>query len=158
MIWEADQNFGELSEKALAQWKAIDEKVEVKAQNTVKFIQELEAGAVTYKERAKNLTAHAKQLENLSERLRSGMIYFLNAADKRQCPTPLFPKLQVKINPASVVIKDEHALFDKKATYLRLGYLEAQDPKIRKAEIKIALKNGKEVDGAELVHGEKLAW
>jgi phage host-nuclease inhibitor protein Gam len=158
LMWEADANYGELSEELVAKWEALEDRFETKAENTVKFIIECEAAATAHKETKKSLDAHIKKLENTAKRLRENMIYCMKASGKEECPTATFPALKVKQNPPSVDIEDLQALLEKRFHYEAEGYLIKQDPKPDKTAIKLALQAGKEIQGVRLVRNEKLFW
>lgn len=122
----------------------------LKAQNYGFVIRNMEATAAAIKEAEKQMAERRKRLEartaHLVERLKTGM----EIAGVTELSCPHFA-IKVKKNPPSVEVWDEQQI---PVAYMRQA--EAPPPAPDKKAIAQAIKEGKEVPGAQLVQGTKL--
>lgn len=118
--------------------------VQEKIANICKVIRNLDAKATAFKEEKDRLAKRQAACENGIKRLKESLLTHLNALDKNKVDAGLFTVS--KSSSTSVRINDENKIDE--------FFLEPQPPKINKAEIGKALKNGIKVDGAELVKTE----
>lgn len=121
---------------------AIQESIEDKAENTAKLIRSWEVEANAIREEEKRLAERRKAVENRIQSLKMYLQIQMEIAgiDKVKRPTLT---VSIRNNPPSVNVIDE--------TAIPPNYMIQQPPKISKADIAKALKNGEFVPGAELV-------
>lgn len=123
--------------------------LEVKAVNVIYFCQNLAATAAAIKEAETKMAARRKALENRAEALKKYVFDNMKFAGISKIECPHF-KLSIRDNPASVDVFDQAQL---PADYLReVPATYTPD----KTLIGKALKDGFDVPGAKLVHGQRL--
>ena len=115
--------------------------IDTKVENVCKVIRNLEAQAKACKEEEDRISAKRKTAENGVKRLKDLLLFHLSATNQQKVQAGLF-KVS-KGTSKSVLITDE----DK----IPVEYRIAQPDKIDKKSIADVLKNGMEVDGAELL-------
>lgn len=127
--------------------ESIQENIEDKAENTAKIIRSLQADAKAIKAEEARLTDRRKAIESKVSSIETYLQEQLEMVgiDKIKRPT-LTVSLQK--NPASVSIVDESLIPD--------DFLIPQPPKVSKKDILVALKEGKVVEGVELVQSKGL--
>ncbi|RKT37912.1 siphovirus Gp157 family protein [Thiocapsa rosea] len=120
---------------------------EDKALNVARYVRNLEAEAAAIDEAKKRMDARAKSTASRAARLKS----YLKAELERTGLKPKAPDLALRLqnNPKSVAI-DDAALIPEE--YRHTETVET----ILKAEIAAALKSGKAIPGAHLVHSQRL--
>ena len=118
--------------------------VEEKVENICKVIRNLDAKASALKAEKDRLAKKQSVCEHGVKRLKESLLNHLNSLDKKKVDAGVFTVS--KSSTKSVKITDESAIDE--------FFLEPQPPKINKAEIGKALKNGIKVRGAELVDSE----
>lgn len=124
----------------------VEEEFEVKADNLVKIIRNIEAECEAYKVEEERLAnkrrVAAKKIDNLKDYLKSNMILL----DKKKIKTPLF-NLNVQNNPQSVELIDE--------TLIPEDYIVMKREVVKKPILE-ALKQGMEVPGAVIRQTQSL--
>jgi len=125
--------------------------LEVKAQNVVMFTRNLESTAAAIKEAETQMAARRKALENRAEGLRRYLLGSLQYAGVQKIECPYF-RITIQDNPPAVDVFEPGLL---PAEYMRQPDPPPAAPD--KAAIKDALKAGKDVPGARLVQGKRLA-
>ncbi|NCA72908.1 MAG: siphovirus Gp157 family protein [Sphingobacteriia bacterium] len=120
---------------------------EDKALNVARYVRHLEAEAAAIEESKKRMDARGKATAKQAARLKA----YLKAELKRTGLKPKAPDLALRLqnNPASVVLDDAALIPDE---YRRTETVTT----ILKAEIAAALKSGKAIPGAHLVHSQRL--
>jgi hypothetical protein len=142
----------DLDEQTIADTlESISGDLEVKAQNIVFFARNMEATAASIKEAEANMAARRKAMENRAEGLRRYLLGSLQYAGISKVECPYF-KIAVQDNPPAVDVFEPALL---PSEYMRQP--EPPPPAPDKAAIKDALKAGKDVPGARLVQGKRLA-
>nr|DAT07443.1 MAG TPA: resistance protein [Caudoviricetes sp.] len=126
---------------------SIKDTLENKLENTVKVIRNKEARATALKTEEDRFKAARQAEENGVKWLKTYVEDCLKLIGKTKYEAGMF-KLSIQKNPLSVNITDENILPE--------DYLIPQPPKVDKASLKEALKNGIEVPGAELKQTEGL--
>lgn len=126
---------------------SIDEAFEDKAENTAKVIRDLETQSEAKKTEAKKLKERATTLDNQAKQLKKYLIDQLELTNRTKIQGELFT-VSVQNNPASVHVEDE--------TKIPRDYFTEQEPKLDKTRIKNELKNGLEINGAELKQSQRL--
>jgi len=123
--------------------------LEVKAVNVIYFCQNLAATAAAIKEAEAKMAARRKALENRADALKKYVFENMKFAGISKIECPHF-KLSIRDNPASVEVFDQAQL---PADYMReVPATYTPD----KTLIGKALKDGFDVPGAKLVHGQRL--
>jgi uncharacterized protein YlxW (UPF0749 family) len=120
--------------------ESIEEEIHDKAENIAKLVKNLNADVDALKTEEKRLADRRKSLENKVTHLKEYLQNQLEVAglDKVKRPTLT---VSIQNNPPSVKVIDEKLLSD---------FMIPQDPKLDKKAILTALKEGQEVNGAEL--------
>lgn len=140
----------DLDEQTLADTlDSIGGELEAKAVNVIYFCQNLAATATAIKEAEAKMAARRKALENRADALKKYVFENMKFAGISKIECPHF-KLSIRDNPASVEVFDQAQL---PADYMReVPATYTPD----KTLIGKALKEGFEVPGAKLVHGQRL--
>lgn len=125
----------------------IQGKFEDKAENIVNFIKSMEAEALAYREEEKRLAANRKALENKAESMKNYLFTNMKVMGYTTVKTPLF-KLNVKKNPASVVVDDLAIIPEDFLVFT----MEANKKKLAEK-----LKAGEQVEGCHLEQKESLS-
>lgn len=121
--------------------ESVNEAIDDKAENTAKVIRELEGRRDAKKKEAQRLNQSATSLDKQITNLKNYLQDQLEITKRTKIQGNLFT-VSVQNNPPSVHVENE-----KKVP---LDYFVEQDPKLDKTLLKNALKNGNEIDGAEL--------
>lgn len=140
---ESDESKVELLKDTL---DAIEGDLEVKVENIVKYMKNLEAEAKAYKEEADRLSAKKKSVENKIEGLKNYLSTTLTSLNIKQVNAGIF-KVKFQKSPASANIIDE--------TKVPKKYKIKQPDKIDKKAILDDLKNGVKVKGCELINDKE---
>lgn len=127
---------------------SIQATIEDKVENTAKLIRSWEAEVAAIREEEKRLAERRKSVENRITSLKMYLQIQMEVAgiDKVKRPTLT---VSIRNNPPSVHVLDE--------SILPSDYMIPQPPKVSKADIAKALKNGEFVPGAELVQTKGLS-
>lgn len=125
--------------------------LEVKAQNVVAFLRNLETTAAAIKEAEAGMAARRKAIENRVDGLKRYVLESMQANGIQRIECPLFV-LSIAKNPPSVEIEDERQI---PAEYLTSP--PAPPPQIDKKLIAQAIKDGFDVPGARLRQGVRLS-
>jgi hypothetical protein len=142
----------ELDDQTLADTlEGMGGELEAKAQNVVFFARNLEATAAAIKEAEAQMAKRRKALENKSARMLAYVLDSMQLAGVTKIECPHF-KLAVRDNPPSVDVYEPGLL---PAEYMRQPETPPAVPD--KTAIAAAIKAGKEVPGAVLKRGQKLA-
>ncbi|WP_368900707.1 siphovirus Gp157 family protein [Oceanobacillus oncorhynchi] len=144
-IYELFENEEVPQEVVIEALQEIEDKIEVKFDNTGKLIKSFEGDVKAFKEEEKRLAERRKSLENKIKNIKAyllGQMVYLEK-DKINGGTYNFTKKK----PQDVVeIPDVHKV-DK-------AYVTNPDPVADKKAIKEAIQAGEEVEGARMVKGE----
>lgn len=124
----------------------IDDEIEVKAENYAGLIKNLEAEAEAYKKEIERMTKIKKALENRASFLKRNLEEAMIELDKKKFKTKLF-SFNIQRNAPSVKILDEDKVPEEFIEY---------EKKIKKNDLKKAIKEGLETEGAILVESESL--
>lgn len=121
--------------------------LEQKAENYAKYIRNIESEIDAFKAEEKRLFKKRSALESRVEFLKNNLEWVMKTTGKTKIKTKLF-SFNIQKNPPSVRL-----IPDKKVPE---QYLIQQKPVVNMQEIKKALKNGEQMEFAELVQGESL--
>lgn len=124
----------------------IDEKIEIKADNIAKLIKSLEGQESICKSEEERIYKRRKSIENRIRNLKAYLQEAMIATDKRKFKTDLF-SFNIQKNRASLNILDEEKVPEEFVEYER---------KILKDKIRNAIKEGLEVDYAEMRQSESI--
>lgn len=124
----------------------IDDEIEVKAENYAGLIKNLEAEAEAYKKEIDRMTDRERALKNRAKFLKKNLEETMIDLDKRKFKTNLF-SFNIQRNAPGIKILDEDKVPEEFVEYER---------KIKKNELKKAIKEGLETDAAVLVESESL--
>ena len=124
----------------------IDDEIEVKAENYAGLIKNLEAEAEAYKKEIDRMADRKRALENRVKFLKKNLEETMIDLDKKKFKTNLF-SFNIQRNAPGIKILDEDKIPEDFVEYER---------KIKKNELKKAIKEGLETDAAVLVESESL--
>jgi len=124
----------------------IDDEFDTKAENIAKLISSIKGDIETIKAEENRLKDKRRSCENKSQGLQEYLFNNLEKIDKKKIQTPLY-KISIQKNPAKLVVKNEKQVPDE--------YFKAIK-QLDKAKLKEDIKNGLEVDYAELIQTESL--
>ena len=120
--------------------------IETKIENICRVIRNLTAEAEAYKAEKDRLAERQKTAENGIKRLKDSLLHYMLTTEQTKVKQGVF---SVRINrTASVNITDP--------LVIPPDYLKFSEPTINKAEIKKAIKEGKQISGAELVENSSV--
>lgn len=142
----------DLSPEALADTlESLGGELEVKAQNVVMLLRNLEVNAAAIKEAEKAMADRRKAIENRAEGLRRYVLESMQNNNIQRIDCPLF-SISIAKNPPAVEIEDERQIPD-------LYWTDPPPPprQINKTLIAQALKDQHDVPGARLKQGVRLA-
>lgn len=125
---------------------SISDEQDVKIENIVYVVKNLEAEIKAYREEEKRLAEKRKSKERKAKFLLDYIFSNMKAIGKDKVKAGTYD-LRIQKNPKSVRIYDEEQLFDEYFKYKK---------EVDKKKIKEAIENGIEVAGAEIVQGEGL--
>jgi hypothetical protein len=126
--------------------EAIQDSMEIKFSNTVRFIKNLEGSVNAYKAEENRLNKRRKTMENTIKSLKTYMQSMMEVTGKDKVKADLF-NLRLQNNPPSAQILDEEKIPDQ--------YREKQPDKILIKEIIKDLQLLKEIEGAALAPEKK---
>ncbi|MGJ7512384.1 siphovirus Gp157 family protein [Variovorax sp. GT1P44] len=142
----------DLDEETLADTlEGMSGELEEKAQNVIFFARNLEATAAAIKEAEAKMAARRKALETRADGLRRYVFSAMQLAGVTKIECPYF-RLAIQNNPPSVDLYEPDLL--------PLEYMtqpETPPPAPDRKAIGAALKAGKDVPGAKLTQGQRLA-
>lgn len=124
----------------------IDDEIEVKAENYAGLIKNLEAEADAYKKEIERMSKIKKSLESRADYLKKNLEDAMIELDKKKFKTNLF-SFNIQRNAPGIKILDEDKIPEEFVEYER---------KIKKNDLKKAIKEGLETDAAVLVESESL--
>lgn len=124
----------------------IDDEIEVKAENYAGLIKNLEAEAEAYKKEIDRMTDRKRALENRVKFLKKNLEETMIDLDKRKFKTNLF-SFNIQRNAPGIKILDEDKIPEEFIEY---------EKKIKKNDLKKAIKEGLETEAAMLVESESL--
>ena len=127
--------------------ESIGGEIEDKAENYAKVIANATAEADGLAKEIERLARRKKAIETNARRVKDTLQNAMVVTGKTKFKTPLF-SFGIQKNPASLEIAE--------GTTIPERYLIPQEPKVDKAAIKAALKDGEVIDGCTLVQGESL--
>lgn len=125
--------------------------LEVKAANVVGFTRNLEALAAAIKAEEERLSTRRKAVEKRAANLTAYVLSCMQMAEVQKIEGPRF-RIAVRDNPPSVEVFDAAQI---PAEFMRQPEPPPATPD--KTAIKAAIKAGKEVPGARMVQGKRLA-
>jgi hypothetical protein len=120
---------------------SIDEAIEIKVENMAKVVRSLESNVDAIDSEIKRLTAKKSTLQNNVKGIKTYMQESMEQVGKDKIKGQLF-NVGIQNNPQSVNVLDEKKI--------NMNYFIEQPPKIDKKMLLADLKEGKEVEGAEL--------
>ncbi|PIH59083.1 siphovirus Gp157 family protein [Paenibacillus sp. LK1] len=126
--------------------ESIEDEVEVKVENIVKFMKNIEGDIEAFKNEEKRLEKKRKYLQNKFDGLKSYMQNTLEVSKIDKVNAGTF-KVKLQVNPPSINIIDPAKIPDT--------FKIEQEPKIDSKALLKAVKNGLEVEGAVLVNDKK---
>lgn len=138
-----DEALNEVIAKSLGE---LEEDITKKAENIVKYTKNIKAEALALKEEAKRLSEKQRILENRATRLEEYLFSTMKFAGKEKIKAGIFD-ISIKRNPAAIKITSEELIPE---TYFKITKT------IDKSLLKISLKNGINIPGAELEQKESL--
>lgn len=124
----------------------IDDEIEVKAENYAGLIKNLEAEADAYKKEIERMSKIKKSLESRASLLKSNLEQTMIELDKKKFKTNLF-SFSVQRNAPGIKILNEDKIPEEFVEY---------EKRIKKNDLKKAIKEGLETDAAVLVESESL--
>ena len=127
--------------------ESIGGEIEDKAENYAKVIANATAEADGLAKEIERLARRKKAIETNARRVKDTLQNAMVVTGKTKFKTSLF-SFGIQKNPASLEIAE--------GTTIPERYLIPQEPKVDKAAIKAALKDGEVIDGCALVQGESL--
>lgn len=126
--------------------EALEDGIENKCENIVKFMRNLEGTIAAFKVEEQRFSKKRKYMENKQERLKNLLQEFLEGNNIEKVNAGVF-KVKLQVNPPSINIVDPKKVPDK--------YKTAQDPKIDSKALLSDVKSGLVVDGVVLVKDRK---
>jgi hypothetical protein len=130
---------------------AMSGELEVKAQNVVMYARNLQATAAAIKDAEEQMAKRRKAIESRAKHLLEYVQGCMETAEVQRIECPHF-RLAIQAKPPSVDVYEPDLL---PVEYMRTP--EAPPPAPDKGAIAAAIKAGKEVPGARLVQGTRLA-
>jgi hypothetical protein len=130
--------------------EALEGAIEAKAVSVAAVVRNLELHAEMIRTASKQLAERAARAEKRADSLRAYLLFNLQAVGVFKVESPEFT-VTVRNNPVTVRIADERAV---PAEFLVQP--PAPPPKVDKAQIKEALKAGKDVPGCWLEAGQRV--
>ena len=124
----------------------IDDEIEVKAENYAGLIKNLEAEADAYKKEIERMSKIKKSLESRASLLKSNLEQAMIELDKKKFKTNLF-SFNIQRNAPGIKILDVDKIPEEFVEY---------EKRIKKNDLKKAIKEGLETDAAVLVESESL--
>lgn len=124
----------------------IEDEFNQKAENTVKVIKNIGADIKALRDEEKRLAQKRKSLQSNQDWLKFYLQNNMERLGDKKIKAGIF-NINIQKNPPSVNIKNEELIAD--------DYF-ITERKIDKKKLKEDLKDGKEIDGAELTQGESL--
>lgn len=124
----------------------IEDEFNQKAENTVKVIKNIGADIKALRDEEKRLAQKRKSLQSNQDWLKFYLQNNMERLGDKKIKAGIF-NINIQKNPPSVNIKNEKLIAD--------DYF-ITERKIDKKKLKEDLKDGKEIDGAELTQGESL--
>ncbi len=124
----------------------IDDEIEVKAENYAGVIKNLEAEIDAYKKEIERMSKIKKSLESRASLLKSNLEQAMIELDKKKFKTNLF-SFNIQRNAPGIKILDEDKIPKEFIEY---------EKRIKKNDLKKAIKEGLETDAAILVESESL--
>lgn len=128
--------------------ESINDAIELKADGYARIIRNLEANAVALKTEIDRLTNRRRSIENSIDRLKENLKNAMIATGKEKIKTDLF-NVTVVNNPVAVNVIDEKLIPEE---YFKVEIIR----KLDKLSLRDAIKNGEEIQGAELTQGKGL--
>lgn len=128
--------------------ESINDTIEVKAENYAKIIRNLEGNVNMLKAEVERLNSRKKSIEGNVDRLKENLKMAMIVTGKEKIKTGLF-NITVANNPVTVNVIDEKLIPEK---YFKVEIIR----KLDKLSLKDAIKNGEEIQGAELKQGKGL--
>ena len=124
----------------------IDDEIEVKAENYAGVIKNLEAEIDAYKKEIERMSKIKKSLESRASLLKSNLEQAMIELDKKKFKTNLF-SFNIQRNAPGIKILDEDKIPKEFIEY---------EKRIKKNDLKKAIKGGLETEAAVLVESESL--
>ena len=128
--------------------ESINDTIEVKAENYAKIIRNLEGNVNMLKAEVERLNSRKKSIEGNVDRLKENLKMAMIVTGKEKIKTGLF-NITVANNPVAVNVIDEKLIPEK---YFKVEIIR----KLDKLSLRDAIKNGEEIQGAELTQGKGL--
>lgn len=144
--WDSEDLTEDDLEMFISTLDSIQDAIDVKVENTVKFLKNIEGDIKAFKEEEDRIAKRRKYLQNKFEGLKEYLrgTLDINGIDKVKAGTF---NVALQKNPPSVFIHNENII--------PVEYRQPQPDKILNTEILKALKNGEEVIGASIAPEKK---
>lgn len=120
--------------------------IDTKVENICKIIRNLTAEAEMYKAEKDRLAERQKTAENGIKRLKESLLNYMQMTNQSKVKQGVF---SVRVNRSESV--NITSLIDIPADYLKF-----KEPEVNKAELKKALKSGRNILGAELIENSSV--
>lgn len=120
--------------------------IDAKIENICKIIKNLTAEAEAYKTEKDRLAERQKTAENGIKRLKESLLNYMQMTNQSKVKQGVF---SVRVNRSESV--NITSLIDIPADYLKF-----KEPEVNKAELKKALKSGRNILGAELIENSSV--
>jgi len=153
ITWSIDDNYGEIDDDTELKLDDIEADLSDKVDALLKVSDDMDAKAAVLKDRAKVLTAQSTALSNRAGRIREYIKREFESLNIEKYPLSDFPKLSIRKNNPSVNVTSEDELI-RSGGYIRTVMTKSIDKK----ELLSALKEGREIAGAELQQTTRLQW
>jgi hypothetical protein len=127
--------------------EAIEGEIESKVDNTAMVLKTVEANIKALKDEEKRLADRRKSLENQNKRLKEYLHDQLKSIGMKKVKGTIF-SANIQNNPPSLNITDE--------TKIPEEYWVQPSPSVNKKELLEKIKNGEEIEGAEIKQTESL--
>ena len=134
---------------------AMEQDIEVKAENVAVYIKNLLSDAEQIRAEEKRLAARRRAKENTAERLRDYLRNCMATANRIRIDRPR-ASISVRSNPESVEIINAEGFIRWAQTHDRDDLLKYADPEIRKSAIRAELKNSEEIPFARLTRTQSV--
>ena len=119
--------------------------LDVKAESYVYVIKEYEGQIENIKKEIERLTARKKVAENAIERLKNALLYAMQTTGTKKCGGDLYT-ISVRNNTPQLGQLDENLIPEK---YFNVITEKKLDKKTLLADVKVAEKEGKHIDGVD---------
>lgn len=154
LMWRIDDQDGEITEDIYDELEAADAEVTTKINGCLLVREKLEAQAELFKTKAKRMSDYSKSLARRADWLKNYVHTAMHRMNIKKIENlDDFAWVQIRRTAPKLNIISEE---DFTRRYWDKEEFVELDPKIRKHEVKAALRAGEKVEGAELIENEAL--